>query len=71
MFYTDVCLLFGIRWVASSCQDTMSIISKHLNQQGALILNYIDDFGLLATSQAEAHDHFDHLQDLMDRLGLV
>ena len=38
-FYIDVSLPFGMRWVAALSQDATSMISSHLNKQGAHFRN--------------------------------
>ena len=69
-YFTDVSLPFCMRWAASAWQDTTSVVAQHLNKQGACALNYIDNFEVVAPTQAYAQDHFEHLQDLLTTLGL-
>ena len=66
----DVSKLSGMRWVAASCQDVTSLIAHHLNIRSTHILNYIDDFGRVASTKEEAQSHFHHLQAFLDGLGL-
>ena len=69
-YFTDVSLPFSMRWVASACQDTTSLVVQHLNQQGESLLSYIDTFGVVASTKADAQDHFGCLQALLSILGL-
>ena len=54
-----------------SCQDATSLIARHLNSQGAHILNDIDNFGRVTITKEDAQSHFHHIQDILDDLGLV
>ena len=70
MFYTDLSLPFGVHWAAFHCQDITTIVAQKLERQGQILLNYIDDFSRVASTQATATQYFGHLQDLLARLGL-
>ena len=48
----------------------ISLIARDLTRQGLSILNYINDFGGMATDLTTATDHFTKLQGLLARLGL-
>ena len=69
-FYVDVSLPFVLRWVASHCQDVTNIVSRELRGRGISLLNYIDDFGGVTSSQSTADSHFSQLQNLLAKLGL-
>ena len=45
-------------------------MSRELGRQVLSLLNYIDDFGWVATSRAEVESHFAQLQGLLETLGL-
>ena len=66
----DASVPFGMRWAAASCQDATAIITSHLNKI-AHILNYIDNFGGVASSKASAQVHFNQLQATLEDIGLV
>ena len=53
-----VSLPFGLYWAVASCQDTTSLIARHLTPQGITLLNYIDDLVEVAPSKAEATAYF-------------
>ena len=69
-FFTIASLTFGLRWTASHCQDVTSVITRELGRQGLALLNYIDDFGGVAATEAEAACHFGSLQALLEKLVL-
>ena len=46
-------------------------MASHYNCKGAHLLNYINDFGGVASSKAEAQAKFNQLQATLDDLGLV
>ena len=57
----DVSLLFGLHWVAACCQGVTSIIIRKFTGQGLSLLSYIDDFGGMASTKAEATSHVNTL----------
>ena len=69
-FFVDISLPFGLRWVASHCQDAINLVSREFWRRGLSLLNYIDDLGGVASSKLEGESHFAHLQDLLETLGL-
>ena len=69
-FYMDIIVPFGLRWSASHCQDATNLVSRELRRWGISLLNYIDDFGGVTSSQFEAESHFFQLQGLLETLGL-
>ena len=48
-YLVDISLPFGLRWAAACCQDTTSFITCAFREQGGTVLNYIDDFGGIAS----------------------
>ena len=69
--YVDLSLPFGLRWAAIHCQDVISLVTRDITRQGLPVLNYINDFGGVATSDfTTATDHFTKLQGLLAWLGL-
>ena len=52
-------------------QIVTAIITCILNHRGIHILNYIDDFGKVASTKEESLLYFDQLQATLDALGLV
>ena len=69
-FYVDLNLPFCLRWAASHCQDVTSLVARDLTRQGLSILNYIDEFGGVASDLTTPTDHFTKLQGLLAQLGL-
>ena len=56
--------------MALCCQDVTSLIVRHLTSQGSKLLSYIDDFGGMASTEAEATHHFNSLHTSLRHLGL-
>ena len=69
-YYTDISLLFGLRWAAVHCQDVTSPITRELNTNGAAFHSYIDDLGGVATDQATTATDFNTLRAFLSSQGL-
>ena len=69
-FFADISFPFGLRWAVSHCQDITSLVARELGRRGLSLLNYINDFGGVAATRADADSHFAQLQGLLETLGL-
>ena len=69
-FCVDISPPFGLRWAASHCQDATNLVSRELRRWDHSLLNYIDDFGVVAPSKPEVDSHVAQLQGLLETLGL-
>ena len=58
-----------MRWAVASCQDTTSLVTNHLKKKGLQILNYIDDFWVVAPSKVKVAAHFS-TEPTLRQLGL-
>jgi hypothetical protein len=68
--FVDLSLPFGARWASYCCQRVTNVVSHVMRKRGALLCNYIDDFGGAATTQQQANKHFEQLKQLAEQLGL-
>ena len=66
----DISLLFGLCWAAACYHDVISLVIKQLSRQGLKLLNYIDDFWIIAGSEIEATQHFNSLHASIKCLSL-
>ena len=69
-YFTDVSLLFSMRWVAATCQDIASLIIRDLPSKRLHLLSYINDFGVIARSEQQAQQHFTLMHTTVEHLGL-
>ena len=67
----DISLTFDLRWAASWCQGVTSFIARMFIEQGGTALNYIHDFGGLATDEQMSTLHFGMLRHLLEHLGFT
>ena len=72
-YFIVISLPFGLRWVASFCQNVTGLVIRHLARQSVSILNYIDDLGgggeRVHSSNTVATYHFGMLQATLQWLG--
>ena len=69
-YYIDISISFGLHWGALACQRTTSVVTHILAKQGHSIINYIDNFGRVASSLQGAQEGFKALQGCSQELGL-
>jgi hypothetical protein len=69
-YFTDLAIPFGLRWGAMACQRMTNLVSFIMRQRGAKLVNYIDDFGGMATDSNTARRHFELLKQTVQELGL-
>jgi hypothetical protein len=69
-FFVDVSLPFGLRWAAMACQRATNVVSHIMQKNGHKVLNYIDDFGGVASNEQQAQVAFSKLQSTLMELGL-
>ena len=69
-YYFDVSLPFGLRCAVSHYQGVINCVTGELRRQGLTLLNYINDFRVVAKSKAAADHQFPLLQGLLAHLWL-
>ena len=67
--WTSACRSAFAEWQLATKTSPSSSLGG-LNSKGLSLLNYIDDFGGVASTEAEATSHFNSLCDLLKHLGL-
>ena len=67
--FIDLSLPFGLRGVASCCQDVTRLVVKSLKKHGVQAPSYINDFGGVIWDKASEGQHFNYWVPL-SRLGL-
>ena len=71
LFYFDLVLPFGLRSATLACQRTTSAIAHIFGTAYHYdCVNYIDDFGGVEASYADALLAFSHLEEIITSLGL-
>jgi hypothetical protein len=70
VYYINISIAFSLHWGALACQRTTSVVTHILAKQGHSIINYIDNFGRVASSLQGAQEGFKALQGCSQELGL-
>ena len=68
-YYINISLPFGLRWVASHCQDVISLVSREFRRQASSSITSTI-LGGVAASKSSADTHFSQVQGLLSHLGL-
>ena len=67
--YVDVGIAFGLKIGAAACQMCTDVIMFKLHQQGAWVINYLDDYVGVA-SKHKAESQFYSLLNILQQVGL-
>ena len=67
--YVDVSVAFGLKIGAAACQMCTDVITFKLRQQGAWVINYLDDY-IGVGNKHKADSHFQSLLNILQQVGL-
>ena len=67
--YVDVSVAFGLKIGAAACQMCTDVITFKLRQQGAWVMNYLDDYVGVANKE-KADSQFQSLLNILQQVGL-
>ena len=67
--YVDVSIAFGLKIGATAYQMCTYIITHQLRQQGAWVMNYLDDYSGVA-NKYKAESQFHSLLNILQQVGL-
>ena len=67
--YVDLSIAFGIKMGAAACQMCTDIITQILRQQGAWVMNYLDDY-IGVANEFKAESQFQSLLNILQQVDL-